>query len=99
MRIKNFQQVEVTLQDKEEQFQSAISNIPGAIYRCACDSDWRIIFISDAIATIAGFPATDFIDNKVRTFASIIHPEDRAKVSKVIQQGVDAKQQYSIEYR
>jgi PAS domain S-box-containing protein len=99
MRIKNFQQAEVTLQDKEEQFQSAISNIPGAIYRCACDSDWRIIFISDAIASIAGFPATDFIDNKVRTFASIIHPEDRARVRIVVQQGVEAQKPYTIEYR
>jgi hypothetical protein len=33
-------------------------------------------FISDNIEAISGYPASDFIQSRVRTFASIIHPED-----------------------
>ncbi len=83
----------------EEQFRSLVANIPGAIYRRVCDSDWTMEFISDAIQDICAYPASDFIENRVRTLASIIHPEDVARVNKVVNEGVKAKQPYIIEYR
>ncbi|MEW6492678.1 MAG: PAS domain S-box protein [Cyanobacteriota bacterium] len=83
----------------EERFRSLVSNIPGAIYRCACDSDWTMEFISDAIQDISAYPASDFIYNSVRTFASIIHPEDLAMVNRVVNEGVESNQPYIIEYR
>ena len=55
---------------------SLIDSIPGAIYRCACDRDWTMEWLSDEIETMTGYPASDFIGNAVRTFASIEHPDD-----------------------
>ncbi|MBD2741823.1 PAS domain S-box protein [Coleofasciculus sp. FACHB-1120] len=92
-------QAETARQESEQQFRALVANISGAIYRCGCDNDWKMEFISDAIAEISGYPSGDFIHNQVRTFASIIHPEDTAMVDRLVQEAVQKKQPFIIEYR
>jgi two-component system, NtrC family, sensor kinase len=87
------------LQDSEKRFRSLVSNLPGAVYRWVFDADWTIEFISDAIADISGYAATDFINNRVRSFNSIIHAEDAAMVQKIIDKRILTKRDYIIEYR
>lgn len=83
----------------ENRFKTLVSNIPGAVYRCLCDRDWTMKFASDAIKEVSGYPAGDFIDNKVRSYASIIHEADRNMVEEAIHEGVSMKSPYEIEYR
>jgi PAS domain S-box-containing protein len=78
---------------------SLVANIPGAVYRCACDEDWTMLWLSDEIAQISGYPATDFIGSRVRTFTSIIHPEDREQVERSVMDGVEAGRPFTLEYR
>jgi PAS domain S-box-containing protein len=78
---------------------SMVDNIPGALYRGAWDRDWTMHWLSDAVEVITGYPASDFIDNSGRTFASVVHPEDRAYVERSVAQAVDARQPFSLEYR
>ena len=87
------------LRADEALLRSLVSNIPGALYRCACDRDWTMAWISQEIEQISGYPATDFIDSSRRTFASVIHPDDREQVSRSVQEAVNAHQPYSLEYR
>jgi PAS domain S-box-containing protein len=56
-------------------------------------------FISNQIEQITGYPATDFIDNAEREFASIIHPEDRATVERAVSEAIEHDQPFLIEYR
>ncbi len=97
--LRDCQQSEAILRQGEEQFKTLISNLPGAVYRCACDADWTMTFISDAIEDISGYPAKDFIDNQVRTFASIIHPEDQQRVEMAVKEAVTQQQPYVVEYK
>ncbi len=83
----------------EERYKTLVANIPGAVYRCACDAYWTMEFISDAIEEIAGYPPSDFINNRVRSFASIIHPQDREKVEIGVRKSLEARQPYILEYR
>jgi diguanylate cyclase (GGDEF)-like protein/PAS domain S-box-containing protein len=87
------------LRVSEERFRSLLSNIPGAMYRCGLDSNWDMEFISDNVEAISGYPASDFIQSRVRTFASIIHPEDRPMVEVTVGEAVDRGEPYIIEYR
>lgn len=89
----------LALQESEARFRSLVSNISGVIYRCALDPEWRMEFISDAIAQLSGYPPSDFINNQVRSFASIIHPEDRETVEIAIDSAIQEQQPYTIEYR
>ena len=92
-------QIAAALRDSEERFRTMVSNIPGAIYRCKNDLDWTMEFISYEIREISGYPASDFIQNKTRSFASIIHPDDRAMVKHSVESGLNQKMPYSMEYR
>lgn len=97
--ITERKRVEEKLRASEAQNRTLVTNLPGAVYRCALDSDWTMAYVSDGIEDICGFPASDFIGNRVRTFASVIHPEDAAHVEKVVLEGVDKKEAYALEYR
>ena len=56
-------------------------------------------WLSEEIEEISGYPASDFIDSAVRTFASVIHPDDREQVERSVMDGVDARRPYTMEYR
>ncbi|MGD2180248.1 PAS domain S-box protein [Lusitaniella coriacea] len=83
---------------REKQFQSLIANIPGAVYRCRGER-WNVEFISDAIARISGYPATDFINNPQRTLIDLIHPEERDLIQQTFNQAIATQQPCTLEYR
>ncbi len=87
------------LRASEALLRSLVANIPGALYRGAWDQDWTMEWISDGIEQMSGYPAADFIDNSARTFASLIHPEDREYVQRSVAEAVNAHQPYNLEYR
>jgi PAS domain S-box-containing protein len=74
-------------------------NIPGAIYRCALDPDWTMYLIGDEIERITGYPASDFVENRVRTYTSLIHRDDRDRVERDVWAAVEAGRQFELEYR
>jgi len=55
--------------------------------------------MNNAIEDLTGYPASDFIENKVRTFTSIIHSDDSRKVSFSILNAISNEQRWEIEYR
>ncbi len=83
----------------EERFRTLVENVPGAVYRCAHDQDWTAVYFSENIFDITGYPASDFIGNKVRSYASLIHPEDMSMVNKAITQALCKKEPFILEYR
>ena len=91
--------VEGALRESEQKFRTLTSNIPGAVYRCANDPDWTMDFISDVIEEVSGYKASDFIQNRVRSFASIIHPDDREMVEATVHEAISERVPYIIEYR
>lgn len=97
--ISESHQAKKALKQSEAKFRNLIFNIPGAIYRCRCDAEWTIKFISDAIAEVSGYPAAELIDNKVRTYESLIHAEDRQLVRQTILESLSSKGTFAIEYR
>ena len=97
--VTDCQQIESGWRESEQRLKNLIANIPGAIYRCGWDGDRRIELIGDAIAEITGYPASDFIQNQVRTFASIIHPADWERVKTIVGESVSARRPYVLEYR
>jgi len=98
--ITNRKLSEDALRQSEERFRSLVANIPGAVYRYQYQShQWQMEFISEAVAEITGYPAADFIDNQVRSFTSLVYPEDLPIVEKAIQKGIKDRYPYIIEYR
>jgi PAS domain S-box-containing protein len=87
------------LEEKEKRFRTLTANIPGVTYRCLCDEDWTMEYISNAIEDLSGYAAADFINNQVRNFTSIIYAEDRQRIATEIDQAIAINQPYLLEYR
>jgi PAS domain S-box-containing protein len=86
-------------QESEDKFRSLVADFPGAVYRCECDPDWTMQFISDAIEDLCGHPAGDFGMSRARRFASLIHADDRAMVEDVVLAAIGQRQPFAVEYR
>ncbi|MGH8659365.1 MAG: EAL domain-containing protein [Gammaproteobacteria bacterium] len=93
------ERAENSLRESEQKFMRLVDNVPGAVYRCACDPDWTMEYIDQSIADISGYSPSEFIHNKVRSYASIIHPEDLAMVEQAVLRAVNKREPYVIEYR
>jgi diguanylate cyclase (GGDEF)-like protein/PAS domain S-box-containing protein len=83
----------------EERLRSVVGSIPGVVYRCACDESWTVEYLSDQIQDLVGYPASDFVGSSVRTYDSIIHPDDLAYVVEEVSDALERNSSYSLEYR
>jgi diguanylate cyclase (GGDEF)-like protein/PAS domain S-box-containing protein len=83
----------------KEWLDSLVANVPGAIYRCAFKSDWEMEFMSDGIEQITGYPASEFIGNEARSYASVIHPDDAGPVEDEVEARVARREPFILEYR
>jgi PAS domain S-box-containing protein len=96
-RIRRPPRIEPNGRDVE--LAALVANVPGAIYRCALDRDWTMAMISDEIERVSGYPASDFVRNQSRTFASIIHPDDQADVEREVRSATTENRPFALEYR
>jgi diguanylate cyclase (GGDEF)-like protein/PAS domain S-box-containing protein len=85
--------------DTEERLHSTVANIPATVYRCACDATGTIQFLSSQIEDLVGYPASDFTDDHVRSYDSIVHPDDLAYVVAEVNDALERGSAYSLEYR
>lgn len=83
----------------EERFRALVSSIEGAVYQAYPDEHFTTVYMSAGAAIVYGYPASEFIGNAARTFASIIHPDDRERAVQEIASRVAAGLGYSVEYR
>ncbi len=87
------------LRAREALLRSLVGNVPGAVYRCRCDADWTMEWISDEITAICGRPPGAFIGSAELPFVSVIHPDDRDRVQDHVMAGVRTDSSFSVEYR
>ena len=97
--ITQRKRIEKELQENRDQYHSLVINNPGVVFRCRFDNDWTMMFLSHNIEKLCGYPYQDFIENKIRSYESIIHPEDRDYVVNNIKVAVEKNRSWEIEYR
>ncbi|MFC3093928.1 response regulator [Alteromonas sediminis] len=98
-RTEKLSEVLKDLSIQEARYHSLVNNIPGLVYRCELDEHWTMRFMSTFCEEFTGYPATDFIENSVRTFASVIHVDDQKYVDDTIAAAAEDTGFYMIEYR
>lgn len=97
--ISDRKQIERTLRERQGEFRSLVANIPGVVYRGILEEERMMVFLSQGIEVITGYSASDFIQNRIRSFASIIHPDDWQKIQQKIRVSLESRQPYILEYR
>jgi len=76
-----------------------LSNLPGAVYRCLNDTEWTMEFISAGVERLTGYVPAAFIGEDPVSFASLIHPDDRAKVADDTNAAIRDRRAYQLSYR
>jgi len=91
--------IESEIEEREAHYKNLVQTVPATVYECLCDEYYTMLFMSDEVEGLSGYPASEFIQNKTRTFFSIIHPDDSQHVLEVIKNAVDKHINYALEYR
>jgi len=86
------------LRVSRDQYQSLVNNIPGTSYRCLYDQDWTMLYMSSDVDNITGYPSSDFINNKVRTYGSLIYKDDNEN-DEIIKAAIEKGETWDVEYR
>lgn len=60
-----------------------MSNLPGMAYRCANNVNWTMEFVSDGCYQLTGYRKDELVNDKVVSYAHIIHNEDKLLVLKL----------------
>jgi len=81
----------------EEQFRTIVSQVPGAVFRS--QPGGPLDFVSDALATITGYPVEHFMRGGTNAWVDIIHPEDRRRHRHALRAAIQAGEAYALEYR
>ncbi len=83
----------------EKRLSHLISNLPGIVYRCRNDENWTMHYISESCNDLLGFTSDELVNNKLVSFNSIIHEDDRVRVRQEAQQALKKNKRYELNYR
>lgn len=83
----------------KDKFESMVSNVPGAIYRVIDNDLWPILYCSDELEKITGYPADDFMSGKITSFSTIMYPDDIEPIAKEIQDQFAKGKSFQVDYR
>ena len=97
--ISERKRTEEEMKDNNRKLSTIINNLRGVVFRCNNDEDWTMQYISDGIYELAGYLPNEFIGSKIRSFKSIIDPEDVKMVWEKIHTSLETGYLYTIEYR
>ena len=79
--------------------QSITGRMKGFLYRCLNDDDYTLVFTTDGIHSLTGYPASDFIGNRVRTLPSLTEPADEQYVLEQVTAALRTRQKWTVDYR
>ena len=89
---------EFRLREREQQYSSLISNMPGITFRCEYAPPWRTLFISDSVQRITGWSAEDFMSYQIN-IGDVINPADMERITNQLHDAVANNQPLHCEYR
>jgi PAS domain S-box-containing protein len=92
------EEIAEALHDSEQQYRSLISNLPGVAFRCRLDENWSMLFISDAVERLSGWPPRAFLEGE-KAFAELIHIDDTERVNELVRLALWEGESYYVEYR
>jgi PAS domain S-box-containing protein len=80
-------------------FESVLGRMNGFLYRCKADKEFTMLELTSGFERCFGFAASDVLGNRVRSFASLIHPDDSAAVDAAVVRGLEQGRNWTINYR
>lgn len=87
------------LRKSEAKLQLLFEKVPCVLYHCTAEKEWPMIVVSPFMEELTGYPSSDFINCRVRSYASIIHPDDRKMVEDEVYKAIEEHRKFTLDYR
>lgn len=76
-----------------------VNNLDGMVYRCRCDLNWSMLFVSHGCFALTGYTPEALLSNGYITYEQITHPDDRLRVRHEIERAITSGKRFSVHYR
>lgn len=98
--ISELQTSQQKLRDSEELLQSMLSNFPGVVYRCENDPSWTMLYLSEAVQQLTGYPSAEFIhSDSPRSFTDLTHPDDVPWIAEKVSTALAKREPFELLFR
>lgn len=85
--------------DSQRVLEVLLHNLEGMVFRCAIDTNWTMLFVSEGCCALTGYQPSELQNNHLLSYESLTHPEDRALVRREILVAIHDGIRYSVPYR
>lgn len=75
--VTELRQAMQALRESERSKSVLLANLPGMAYRCVCDRNWTMQFVSGGCFDLTGYQPEDLLENRRIAFNDLILPEYR----------------------
>ena len=75
-----------------------LDNLPGMAYRCRNARDWPLLFVSEGSNELCGYSPEALLGGRP-CWADLIHPEDREAVWQLVQEALQSRTRFEVQYR
>ena len=86
------------LSESRRHLSSLLHALPGMAYRCIYQEKLRVVYLSDGVLALTGYPAEVFTSHELH-FRDVIHPDDLDRVRSATRAGLQSHQDLEVEYR
>lgn len=90
---------EKIISEQKREITTLMNNLPGMAYRCANNLNWTMEFVSDGCYELTGYKKVELINDKVVSYANLIHKEDQLLVYESVQNAINNHEQFTLLYR
>ena len=90
---------ETRTRDAQMILSGLVSELPGMVFRCRSDPWWTMTYLSEGCEKLTGYSSEELIDNRGRSYVQLIHPADRPRVRKKVEESLAENSPYEIIYR
>jgi PAS domain S-box-containing protein len=90
---------EKELSERQRERETLLINLPGMVYRCRNDKLWTMEFVSKGCLALTGYFPDDLIHNRRIAYNEIIHPDDRERIWREVQEALLKRDHFRLTYR
>ncbi len=87
------------LKESQRMLSTLMSNLPGMAYRCKNDKQWTMKFVSEGCFDLTGYHHDELLDNRVLSFAELMHPDDVSFVEEAVKAALKNNEPFKLTYR
>ncbi|WP_416137381.1 EAL domain-containing protein [Halomonas sp. HK25] len=90
---------EAYARESERRLDALLNHLPGMAYRCLNDPEWTMLVVSQRAEALTGYAPDALLHNREVSYAALIHPQDRPRVTEAVAAAVADQAPFRIIYR